>query len=294
MRAITGEMPMARVALLIAMQACSLALRPQAAEVLYDPQDRALLEARLEQVASGLPQPVGETMASSGKAFLQTPYVEKTLETGDQELLVVNLRGLDCTTFVENALAITRMVHSGEEDWESYLGQLQHIRYRDGERAGYPSRLHYFTEWIRNNEQKGLLKDVTEEIGGVRIEKQINFMGTHPGSYPALAADDNLDRVRATEAMLSAGSYYILPREEVPRKEALIREGDIIALATDIPGLDVTHTGIAIRGQDGRIHLLHASTRGAVVISEDPLAEYLRGIKGNSGIIVARPQPPKH
>ena len=69
----------------------------------------------------------------------------------------------------------------------------------------------------------------------------------------------------------------------------MIRDGDIIALATQIPGLDVTHTGIAIRGDDGRIHLLHASTEGRVKVSEEPLADYLEGIKGNTGILVVRP-----
>jgi hypothetical protein len=42
---------------------------------------------------------------------------------------------------------------------------------------------------------------------------------------------------------------------------------------------------------DGRIHLLHASSaNGKVEISELPLADYLKKIKSNTGIMVARPQ----
>ena len=69
----------------------------------------------------------------------------------------------------------------------------------------------------------------------------------------------------------------------------MIQTGDIIALTSAIKGLDITHTGFAIRKEDGRIHLLHASSKGKVEISELPLADYLQGIKHNTGIIVARP-----
>jgi hypothetical protein len=70
----------------------------------------------------------------------------------------------------------------------------------------------------------------------------------------------------------------------------LIRSGDIIALTTSIKGLDITHTGIATREADGRIHLLHASTGSMEVeVSKLPLTDYLKDIKNNTGIMVARP-----
>jgi hypothetical protein len=80
-----------------------------------------------------------------------------------------------------------------------------------------------------------------------------------------------------------------LPQDQIEANENLIKNGDIIALTTAIPGLDITHTGIAIREKDGRIHLLHASSSGMVEISELPLADYLKKIKKNTGIMVARP-----
>jgi hypothetical protein len=72
-------------------------------------------------------------------------------------------------------------------------------------------------------------------------------------------------------------------------KEDQLQNGDIIALATSIEGLDVTHTGFALRADDRRIHLLHASSSGAVEISALPLVEYLKKIKSNTGVIIARP-----
>ena len=150
----------------------------------------------------------------------------------------------------------------------------------------------YFTDWIRDNEAKGMVRDITEDLFGVTFYKKLNFMGTHRNLYPYLASDDNFKAMVAVEKELSDDPICILPREEVAAREALIQDGDIIALATDIDGLDVTHTGLAIRMETGRIHLLHASTVGEVVISEEPLSEYLKGIKRNIGIIVARPVAP--
>jgi hypothetical protein len=148
--------------------------------------------------------------------------------------------------------------------------------------------LHYFTEWIWDNAQKGMLEDITPKIGGLPEEKTIDFMGRHPELYPALSSKEELRKIREVEAALGRRTYHVLPQDSVGAIEHLLQDGDIIALATQIPGLDVTHTGIAV-SRAGRIHLLHASTAGKVVVSAEPLSEYLKGIKGNSGIIVARP-----
>jgi len=156
---------------------------------------------------------------------------------------------------------------------------------------GYGSRLHYFSEWISNNETKGLLKEITSEIGGIEINKEINFMGTHRDLYPFLKEDSNFEKILETEAALAQRTFCYLPQDQIEANEHLIQTGDIIALATSINGLDVTHTGIATREKDGRIHLLHASTGSMEVeVSKLPLADYLKGVKKNIGIMVARPQ----
>ncbi len=232
---------------------------------------------------------LGDSLVLVGKSFLDTPYVEKTLEVGDKETLVVNLRGLDCTTFVENALAFTSMLKKEQLDFDNFIKNLKTIRYRNGILDGYPSRLHYFTDWIRNNEKKGLVQDITSELGGREHKKVINFMGTHRDLYPFLEQDKNYNAILKAEAELAKESLCILAQDEIQNNEHLIQSGDIIALATSIKGLDVTHTGIAIRKADGRIHLLHASISGSVRITKKPLVDYLKKIKSNVGIIVARP-----
>ncbi|MEO0571508.1 MAG: N-acetylmuramoyl-L-alanine amidase-like domain-containing protein [Bacteroidota bacterium] len=258
-------------------------------QITCSPEDRLLFKSKITELKQLELGSMEHTMVSIGKTFLGTPYLEKTLEIGEEETLVVNLRGLDCTTFVENVLAFSVLQKKGDDDFESFANTLKTIRYRYGFLNGYSSRLHYFTEWIRNNNEKGIVKEITSDLGGIEVEKSINFMGTHRDLYPFLADDANFNTMLGVEAELAKEPLCILPQKDIEAVEDKLQNGDIIALATAIKGLDVTHTGIAIRQPDGRIHLLHASISGEVKITEEPLVDYLKKIKSNTGIIVARP-----
>ncbi|MCK0144233.1 DUF1460 domain-containing protein [Arenibacter sp. F26102] len=261
-----------------------------AQNLVCSPQDREAFNSKIRTISDLKTQDIGRTMVAVGKTFIGIPYVAKTLEIGETESLVINFQGLDCTTFVENVLAFSLMVQNNEKDFDSFIDHLETIRYKDGQLNGYSSRLHYFSEWIANNEHKGLLKDMTSQIGGVESTKAINFMSTHRELYPFLKDADNYEKIQASEQFLKSQSICILPQDQIKANEHLIQSGDIIALTTSIKGLDITHTGIASRESDGRIHLLHASTGSMEVeVSKLPLTEYLKGIKSNTGIMVARP-----
>ncbi|GAB5473374.1 MAG: DUF1460 domain-containing protein [Maribacter sp.] len=261
-----------------------------AQQITCSPADKEAFENKTIEIDGLLEADFGKTMVAVGKTFLEIPYVAKTLEIGDTETLVINLQGLDCTTYVENVLAFSTSLRDGKADFDSFIDVLKTIRYKDGKLDGYGSRLHYFTEWIRNNDQKGLVKDITSEIGGIAILKDINFMGTHRELYPFLKDDRNFEKILATEKELAKESFCYLPQDQIEANEHLIQTGDIIALATSIKGLDVTHTGIATREKDGRIHLLHASTGSMQVeVSQLPLADYLKKVNKNIGIMVVRP-----
>ena len=252
--------------------------------------DRRAFEDKIIEIDGLLENDLGKTVVAVGKTFLGTPYVAKTLEIGDIETVVINLHGLDCTTFVENVLAFTLLLQEEKTDFDSFAENLETIRYKNGKLDGYASRLHYFSEWIANNEQKGLLKDMSSEIGGQEITKEINFMSSHRDLYPFLKNNANFEKIQASENYLNNESICFLPQEEIEANEHLIESGDIIALTTSIKGLDITHTGIASREKDGRIHLLHASSSGEVKISEQPLVDYLKKVNKNTGIMVARLQ----
>ena len=242
--------------------------------------------------------PLGDAMARLGRTFVGTPYVPSTLEVDGPERLVINFQGLDCVTFVENVLTLSRFVRTGnvtvllddrvaaEERYEALLTE---IRYRQGRIEGYPSRLHYFTDWIGSNEERGLVRDLTREIGADLDTEPVDFMTTHTEAYRQLADPAHVSRIRQAEERLTEQGRWYVPQDRLTAAIPTIRDGDIIAATSTVPGLDVAHTGLAL-WIDGRLHLLHAPLVGeAVQISELPLAERLLGIRAQDGVIVARP-----
>jgi hypothetical protein len=238
-------------------------------------------------------KPVGGIVCAIGKSFIGSPYEAGTLDAGDSEVCVANLKTFDCVTFVENVLALSRCIKSGDTSYHDYLSELTRIRYRGGICAGYTSRLHYFSSWIEDNVAKGIISDVTSELGGSAVAKPIRFMTVHRNKYPRLADENNFREMGKIEDSLSTHPRRIIPSNHVRDAEAGIREGDIIAIATSVEGLDVSHTGIAVRGKDGAVHLLHAPDIGkTVTIMRETLAAYLLKNPARSGIIVLRPLEP--
>lgn len=256
--------------------------------------NRDLCEAHLQKLSTNNPSAssIQELAVRVGKGFIGTPYVAKTLELGGTEKLVVDLQGLDCTTFLENVVVFARLAKKNQLDFEAFQQELEIIRYRDGKQGAYPTRLHYFTEWISNNEEKGLLKDITADIGGSPYPKRIDFMSTHRSAYAQLASDEYLNLIKQAEAGLNTRKRFYIPKDKIASLESGIQSGDLIAITTTIKGLDVSHVGMAYK-QKGRIHLLHASTRSnKVEISAVPLANYLARSKSQAGIMVCRLQEP--
>lgn len=255
---------------------------------------RTLQRARAERLDT---LPIGEIVARLGAGFVGAPYTPGTLDRPGEERLVVNLREFDCVTFVESMLAMARLVRSGEDGLDAFRRELTRVRYRDGVIAGYPSRLHYFSDWIADNQRREVVADVTRDLGGVADGAVVNFMSTHADLYRHLhtgsgepAVGDNLDAVRAAERRLSATPRFYVPESAIAAAAAGIRNGDVIAATSTVPGLDVAHTGIAL-WVDGRLHLLHAPLVGrSVEISTTPLAERIIELKGQDGIMVARPR----
>lgn len=258
-------------------------------DLIYQPQDKMLVEEKLQAFSSRSSLPVAELIPEIGLTFLNTPYVSATLENGLDEKLVINLRELDCTTFAENCLALALTVKSGRTDFNSFTDQLEKIRYRNGERNLYPSRLHYFSDWIRNNDQKKL---ISAEINqkGVKTGKKINFMSNHPNSYPVLKEHpDLIPAIARQEKELTEANMYYFPKETIPNLYKYLQHGDIVGLASNIEGLDVNHVGIIIL-RDNEFYLLHASqSEKKVVLSASPLTEFLKPVSKNSGIMIARP-----
>jgi len=232
-----------------------------------------------------------EIIAEVGKSFLGVEYVAGTLDNNTkEEKLVIKITGLDCVTFVENTLAISRIIRIGKPDYDSYRSELQNIRYRNGEINGYASRLHYFSDWIYDNQKKGIVEDITKEIGGESYNKNVDFMSSHIDSYKQLKNNPGLvDEIIAVENEINGRKMYYIRKDKVDDYYDSMQTGDIIATTTKIDGLDITHTGFVIK-ENGKVKFMHASiTKGEIVISSESLKDYLSKNSKQSGIMVVRP-----
>lgn len=234
--------------------------------------------------------PLNERIMAFAKTFMGTPYVAATLETESDEQLIVNLREVDCTTFVEYVLAMAQVSQQNGADFGQLAFALQNWRYKNGVVDGYTSRLHYFTDWLKNHERKGWLTLISNSIGNATMDMGLDFMSAHPAFYAQL--DNNpalVEKIRLVEQDLAAQKMAYITKDRISENEHGIRDGDIIAFVTTIDGLDVSHTGFAFF-KEGRLHLLHASTRtNQVEITPVPLNQYLQKMGTVSGILVARP-----
>lgn len=236
-------------------------------------------------------KPINEVFISIAQSFIGTDYEGFVLDKPENEEVFIYLKGLDCVSLIENSLALSRLIKKQDFSFGSYLRELEYIRYRDGKKEDYLSRLHYFSEWIENNEKKGILKNISRELGGESLlSKNISFMSKNIKLYPKLKSDKDITRLKEIEEQLNSRNIYYIGKEQLVSERIIekIEDGDLIALVASDTTLDITHTTIAVK-QNGTVHLLHASKPGTKVqITEKLLTEYIKNSKSAKGIMVVR------
>lgn len=269
-------------------------------EQVVDP-DRARLAAWTNKLRSE-----GEARATLGRGATRvgelasgTPYVAFTLEeylrAGGNPLqtepLTLSLTRFDCVTLVESCLAVARVAAAeGAPSWDRFAHAVEQMRYRGGERREFTSRLHYFSEWIADGEKRGLLRDLGSELGGAVDARPLRFMTEHRKSYLALADDTVFREIGAMERRLDRHPRHVVATDRIAEVADSIETGDVLAFATGISGLDVTHSAFAYRDANKILRVLHAPlSGGAVEVTRSTLPEYVAAIRRSTGILVARP-----
>jgi len=226
---------------------------------------------KIQEIIEKKPETTSAQIDFLSKQFLGTPYEEHTL-TGDintTEIFTVNLQGMDCFTYIDYVEAL-RLSNTLED----FNTNLKGIRYQN-EDISFHNRNHFFSDWpVRNNEN---VRDVTFEVGGnnaIVVEKSLNLKSDGSTFLPGIPIEKR--------------EFYFIPSSAID--DDLISKlltGDYVGMYTNIGGLDVTHTGIIIKKNDG-VYLRHASSkkRNQKVVDED-LKEYVKNVPG---IVVYRPQ----
>ena len=237
-------------------------------------------------------QTINNQVLTNGVSLLDVPYVANVLEQNDVEELVLNTDELDCTTFVEYVIAMTLapMKENNQKDEIIFADYVQKLRYRDGKIDGYTSRLHYMTDWAQNAINQGLLEDVTAANSQYTTNIQTGYMTAHPNKYRHLANNsDNIQKMKEIEQRLNGTEIHYVPEEYLPNDGFdWIKDGDIIMITTNTPGLDIAHMGIAFK-ISGRLALMHASSQDKkVTVSKFTISKLLKDNDSWTGIRVLR------
>lgn len=240
---------------------------------------------------SGLKKP-NELMSFYAHKLIGRPYVAHTLEA-ETEKLTINIDELDCTTFVESLYALTRTTLNLRQSWRDYANQLESVRYHRGVIGDYSSRLHYISDWIIDNNSRGNLVEITADLPRVAYKvKTIDYMSSHRNQYPQLADSAVFEKIRDFERGFCNHRFPYIKKESLDAKDIVeeLENGDIVAITTKTPGLDVSHLGI-IEKKDKTLFLLDASSTGKKVqLETTDLKEMLRMQKNVYGIRVFRLQ----
>ncbi len=213
---------------------------------------------------------IGERIDFISGKFLDTPYVGHTL-IGDihtPEVFTIDLEGMDCFTYIDYVEALGL---SGS--FPEFKDNLKKIRYKNGNVA-FQNRNHFFSDWPVYN--KDIIRDVTEELGGSKTEvaiKRLNQKAVGGYYLPGIPVIERTIR-------------YIPASEVDEDVMSRMQTGDYVGIYTDIAGLDVSHTGIIIKKDNG-VYLRHASSKktNGKVVDED-LSVYIQNVPG---LVIYRP-----
>jgi len=234
--------------------------------------------------------PIGECIGKIALLFVGTEYVAGTLEGEGPEACRVDLTGLDCVTFFENVLCISRILKKDKTSFDDFKAEISFTRYREGILTDYTSRLHYTSDWIYDNEKKKVVRNITKEIGGEEFPFKVSFMSKNAHFYQSLKEfPEFIETIAMLEKEINKRKHWYIPKSRIKEVQKHIQTGDIITLATDKEGLDYGHTGLAYQDERGKMRFLHASQRKKKVLLDAELYKYTQSIETHIGITIARP-----
>jgi hypothetical protein len=207
----------------------------------------------------------------SGK-FNDLEYKESTLigNITTPEVFVINLKGVDCFTFIDYIEAMRLSV-----SFSAFKKNLRKVRYKSGE-VEFKRRNHFFTDWRESNSD--FIDDVTHKIGGKKTKYVLKILNKKkdktyfiPGIKPVLHKIKYIPSGAIDESVMDK-----------------LKTGDYIGIYSNLKGLDVSHVGIIIRSGD-KVYLRHASSQERFKRVTDQ--NFKRYIANKPGIIILRPKP---
>ncbi|MCP9860869.1 MULTISPECIES: N-acetylmuramoyl-L-alanine amidase-like domain-containing protein [unclassified Cyanobium] len=261
--------------------------------VLGDPTPRFVANTKkeaAEAIDATAWAPMNQALVQLARRYLGLPFKGFSLDGGPKEQLLLDLTQFDCFLFVEQLLALSnsRKVDTKTEGVERFGEHVRRLRYVDG-KVDYCRRQHYFSRWAEAAERNGYLVNLTPFLPGASSRTvPLNFMSNHISSYKPMQLARNKQCITELEKDLVLNQAYI-PLAALSGVLPSLRSGDIFALVTKVPGLDVTHVGF-LEKRDGMLDAIHAAD-GAGVIRSGNFGTYAGKVQEVIGMAIYRPRP---
>jgi hypothetical protein len=242
--------------------------------------------------------PIGQCMTHVAMELEGTPYVGFTLEIDkDHEICSVNLKGLDCVTFFEDTLDFSRMLKKGGRTPEAMLAEVTLTRYRGGRIGDFTTRLHYTTDWMYDNEKKGVVKVLAPNLpNAAKFTQKVGIMSEKPKNYRQLVAHPEFIAViKKYEDEINARDTMYVPMDKLAEAQPHLKSGDIVGVATTESGIDIAHTGLVIADASGMLHFMDASSSARnmkVTLEKGPISKAFNWSSKLTGAVFARPLEP--
>lgn len=182
-----------------------------------------------------------------------TPYLIGNLGEGVNQPPdpdpVIDFSRMDCMTLCEHVLAL-----SISNEYNQMYGNLQKIRYKNGQ-ISFMNRNHYaISDWLPNN--RWLLEDITKEIGDTCV-REISKMIDRQNFYLSNGVSPEL--IKDSIPVENSKAFYI-PNESLLKIKDRLKGGEIVSIVTSIPGIISAHMGIIVRDEWGNVIFRHASS----------------------------------
>ncbi|MCH5224782.1 MAG: DUF1460 domain-containing protein [Muribaculaceae bacterium] len=220
----------------------------------------------------------GDRIVAAAKALIGVPYAGAA-DNDSVGTIVVRLDSLNQREFIYISMAAAKTAGLTAPTLRDFEKNLENISRKKGNDQGFASQFLYGADWIVDNVYRGNLKEMTEYLGGGGYRtKTLDYVGRHPGEFPAMANPDVAEKIRIAEYGYRSHRIPHMKKQSIGNKttKELMLQGDIIIMSSLDDDFDIYDIGI-VALENGEPTLMHISKEtGLVTLDPYPLARLFK------------------
>ena len=196
----------------------------------------------------------------------------------EEERLMVSLSHVDCTTVMEDVLALALCYRDGRATLDDLKDYYRRMHYQDGV-ISFATRNHYFTWIMQSAIKEGFVERISPDEPAFPFTEVMDLQPSYMTRnkylfHPQMDDEKNYEAIALRQQQRVRFTYIPRALLNMPQDSELgvIRDGDIMAVVCDqhswARGVEIKHLLIA-KWIDGRLHFYHASGNGLGLSNTD-------------------------